>query len=187
MDYYKILKVSRKATAEEIAKAFRTLAMECHPDRCTSNVKKPSSYKFIEIKKAFDTLRDPKLKEAYDLQIGNVSFGTWRTQSNSRSGPKQNSSKNNYESCVYQDPAFSSMPDLNEILRKEVEDRERAFKNFQQQMKLYERMAEGVQSNDIQFQYARENLREKRSRRRSMRNSRGNRMEDPIEVDCHVS
>jgi len=62
-DYYQILGLSDTATAEDIKKAYRKLAMTHHPDRETGN-----ETKFKEINEAHDTLSDISKKSKYDMQ-----------------------------------------------------------------------------------------------------------------------
>ncbi len=63
-DYYKILGVPKKASQEEIKKAYRTLAREHHPDRNPGDA--TAEAKFKEISEANDVLSDPKKREEYD-------------------------------------------------------------------------------------------------------------------------
>ncbi len=63
-DLYQILGVSRTATAEEIKKAYRKLAMKYHPDRTDNDPSK--SEKFKEITAAFEILGDPEKRKLYD-------------------------------------------------------------------------------------------------------------------------
>ena len=64
-DYYQILGVPRNATREQIKKAYRKLAMQCHPDRNPGR-KKWANEKFKEINEAFGVLGDPEKKRQYD-------------------------------------------------------------------------------------------------------------------------
>ena len=66
-DYYKILGVDRKATQEEIAKAYKKLARKHHPD-LNKNTKE-SEEKFKEVNEANDVLKDPEKRAMYD-QLG---------------------------------------------------------------------------------------------------------------------
>lgn len=66
-DYYDILGVSRDATAEQIRKAFRTLARKHHPDANKGD--KSSTEKFKEISEAYEVLKDEKKRKMYD-QLG---------------------------------------------------------------------------------------------------------------------
>lgn len=63
-DYYKILGVSKTATAEEIKKAYRKLAVKYHPDKNPGN--KSAEEKFKEANEANDVLSDPEKRKKYD-------------------------------------------------------------------------------------------------------------------------
>jgi molecular chaperone DnaJ len=63
-DFYQTLGVQRGAGDEAIKKAYRKLAMECHPDR--NNGSKESEEKFKAITEAYDVLRDPNKRAVYD-------------------------------------------------------------------------------------------------------------------------
>lgn len=64
-DYYEVLGVSKDASPEEIKKAFRKKAVELHPDRGGDESK------FKEINEAYEVLKDPQKKQAYD-QFGHA-------------------------------------------------------------------------------------------------------------------
>lgn len=61
---YEILGVSRDATADEIRKAYRKLAIKYHPDKNPGDQK--ASSKFKEISDAYEVLSDKDKREAYD-------------------------------------------------------------------------------------------------------------------------
>ncbi|HVE81149.1 MAG TPA: molecular chaperone DnaJ [Candidatus Dormibacteraeota bacterium] len=65
-DYYEILGVSKSATADEIKRAYRKLAMQHHPDKHGGD-----DSKFKEIGEAYEVLKDSKKRQAYD-QFGHA-------------------------------------------------------------------------------------------------------------------
>ncbi len=66
-DYYQLLGVDRKATKEEIAKAFKKLARQYHPDLNPGDTK--AEEKFKELNEAYEVLKDPQKRKMYD-QLG---------------------------------------------------------------------------------------------------------------------
>ena len=72
-DYYKTLEVEKKATAEEIKKAYRKLARQYHPDRNPDD--KKAEARFKEISQAHDVLGDPEKRKQYDSGTGPFTTG----------------------------------------------------------------------------------------------------------------
>jgi curved DNA-binding protein len=75
-DYYKILGVSRNASADEIKGAYRKLAMQYHPDRNPGD--KQAEERFKEMNEAYQVLSDPQKRARYD-QLGE-SYSQWQQQ-----------------------------------------------------------------------------------------------------------
>ncbi|MEP6834177.1 MAG: molecular chaperone DnaJ [Gemmatimonas sp.] len=63
-DFYAVLNVSREATDDEIKQSYRRLAMQWHPDK--NGGSKEAEDKFKTISEAYDVLRDPQKRAAYD-------------------------------------------------------------------------------------------------------------------------
>jgi len=81
-DYYEVLGVSKSASADEIKKSYRKLAMQYHPDRNPGN--KEAETKFKEATEAYEVLKDDQKRAGYDRfghQDPNQGFGGGRGQS----------------------------------------------------------------------------------------------------------
>jgi molecular chaperone DnaJ len=70
-DYYEVLQVSRTATAEEIKKSYRKLAVKYHPDKNPGD--HTAEEKFKELGEAYDVLMDENKRAAYD-RYGHSAF-----------------------------------------------------------------------------------------------------------------
>ena len=71
IEYYELLEVERTADDKTIKSSYRRLAMQCHPDKnpgCAD-----SEAKFKAISEAYDCLKDPQKRAAYD-RFGKAAF-----------------------------------------------------------------------------------------------------------------
>ena len=67
---YEILCVARDADADQVRKAYRLLAKKLHPDHAGSSPEAETA--FLELKAAYDILRDPQRRLMYDHDPGGV-------------------------------------------------------------------------------------------------------------------
>lgn len=82
-DYYEVLGIPRTASADELRKAHRKLALKFHPDRNKNN--KDAEEKFKEIQEAYDVLSDATKRQNYD-QFGHAGVGAGAAPSGSPNG-----------------------------------------------------------------------------------------------------
>lgn len=104
-DPYDILGVDRKASADEIKRAYRRLAKETHPDRNPGN--KAAEQRFKEVQAAYDVLGDSDRRKQYD-QFGaggpTPDFQNWRGEPSG--------------SVQYETAGFESFGDLSSIFEQ---------------------------------------------------------------------
>jgi hypothetical protein len=65
VDYYQVLELKRDATAEEIQRAYRALALRYHPDR---NPAPDAAVRMVAINKAYEVLGEPERRRSYDAR-----------------------------------------------------------------------------------------------------------------------
>ncbi len=78
-DYYETLGVPRTAAADDIKKAYRRLARKFHPD---VSKEKDAEAKFKQVQEAYEVLKDPEKRAAYD-QLGS----NWKSGQDFRPPP----------------------------------------------------------------------------------------------------
>lgn len=70
-NYYKILNIDYTASLTEVKSAYRKLALLYHPDKTDNELLKA---KFVDIKEAYEVLRDPVKRKNYNLTFDNFSY-----------------------------------------------------------------------------------------------------------------
>ena len=69
-NFYQVLSLgSEDVGFDEIKKAYRSMALQYHPDVCPPSAKEESTRRFVELQKAYETLSDPISREMYDYQL----------------------------------------------------------------------------------------------------------------------
>jgi DnaJ-class molecular chaperone len=84
LDYYQVLGVSRSASAEDVKKAYRRLALQWHPDRHPAADREAAETTFKRISEAYEVLSDPEKRKRYD-ELG----PDWAERQKSRPRPSE--------------------------------------------------------------------------------------------------
>ncbi|MBC7903762.1 MAG: J domain-containing protein [Gemmatimonadaceae bacterium] len=103
-DFYSILGIAKTATAEDIKKAYRKLALKFHPDKNQGN--KEAEEKFKGISEAYEVLSDPENRKKYD-RFGENWNKMDQAQAQRQSGPRQGSYS--YESDPFSGGGFEDI------------------------------------------------------------------------------
>ncbi|CAL5323886.1 unnamed protein product [Camellia sinensis] len=77
-NFYEVLSLgSENVGFDEIKKAYRTMALQYHPDVCPPSTKQESTRRFIELREAYETLSDPISRRNHDYELGLVDSLGW--------------------------------------------------------------------------------------------------------------
>lgn len=102
-DYYKVMEIAKHATAEDIKKAYRKLALRYHPDKNPGDPE-TAAVQFKKISEAFAVLSDPKRRQTYDT-YGHSGLRDFEQQ---HSDQPRRSTKDLFREVFGDDPFFSS-------------------------------------------------------------------------------
>jgi curved DNA-binding protein len=107
IDYYKVLKVDKTASPEEIKKAYRKLARKYHPDMNPND--KEAHAQFQQINEANEVLSDPEKRKKYDSYGENWQYADQYEQARQQQEHQQRGSSENWQSYSgsFDDDRFS--------------------------------------------------------------------------------
>ncbi|KAF8009914.1 hypothetical protein BT93_J0784 [Corymbia citriodora subsp. variegata] len=80
-NYYELLSLNpNNMSADDVKKAYRTLALRYHPDVCRDpSMKEESTRMFLRLHEAYETLSDPMSRQEYNRKLGLSSTVSWRS------------------------------------------------------------------------------------------------------------
>lgn len=130
-DYYKTLGVERKASQDDIKHAYRRLARKFHPD---VSKEKDAEEKFKNLQEAYEVLKDPEKRSAYD-QLGS----NWKAGQDFKRPPNWDSSTHFYTSGDFGDFSEENLGGFSEFFtnlfgrgRRSGFGGEQSFEGFKQ-------------------------------------------------------
>ena len=146
-DLYKILGVSRNATAEDIKKAYHDLAMRYHPDHNSENPE--AEYIFKKIKNAYEILYDATQREEYDEQMNQSNMedrsSKWHKKTDSQETEhQQTQSEGRTNLSIHSLFSKYFQYDISKVFNKNY-DFEKEFKEFEEAIDLINTMPEYIE------------------------------------------
>jgi len=114
-DYYKVLGIEKSASEEEIKKAYRKIAVRCHPDK---NPSKEAETRFREATEAYEVLKDFSKRKNYDA-YGSADGPSFRGGPFNSSSRYHNADFGNIH-FDFEDMFSTAGFNLNDILRKKA-------------------------------------------------------------------
>ncbi len=128
-DYYKILEVEPNATAEQIKKSYRRLAMTYHPDRNPDNPE--AEDKFKDISEAYEVLSNAEKRKKFDLmRDGKNNTGDFYKKNSTSAGTS--AGQNNKKNSDDDDFGFDF-----DFFRRKKEEYSEFFNNFFRKSDLF--------------------------------------------------
>lgn len=83
-NFYRVLSLSStNASSDEVKRAYRSMALQYHPDVCRDPSRKAEATRmFVQLHTAYTTLSDPVLREKYDYELGLRNLGKMKKNIN---------------------------------------------------------------------------------------------------------
>ncbi|XP_038721485.1 chaperone protein dnaJ 20, chloroplastic-like [Tripterygium wilfordii] len=94
-NFYEVLSLGSKngnVGFDEIKKAYRSMALQYHPDVCPPSTREESTRRFVELREAYETLSNPVSRKLHDYELGladSLGFGGQSLEKRRSRFPKQ--------------------------------------------------------------------------------------------------